>query len=223
MPLMEEQRLPEIDFRMDTSERSTAAGAVNNDHDGSDDDEEDVVTILSSMNMNAKRLLRLKSDPILEKSIDDDSSSSTSDDSAQQELEMQLSFLKEKTEACWGKFNCPLTCALRKLTQLCEFTENMKKLPNLSEEIAAMAKTDSGSTSSPSTANTSSADQECDKFNLSVQPDNAPNRKKKRCRSKLVQEFRISVSLLPSRFGPFYSTWCLFKREIPINSHYPKK
>lgn len=105
---MEEQRLPDFDFRMDSSERLTAAGVADDDHDmpknDSDDDDEDVVSILSNMKMNAKRLLQLKSDPILEKNIDDDSSSSTSDDSGQQELEMQLNFLKEKTDACWGNF-----------------------------------------------------------------------------------------------------------------------
>lgn len=109
LPLMEEQRLPDYDFRMEASDRLITAGAANDEHDGpkndSDDDDEDVVSILSNMKMNAKRLLQLKSDPILEKNIDDDSSSSTSDDSAQQELEMKLNFLKEKTDACWGNFS----------------------------------------------------------------------------------------------------------------------
>lgn len=100
--------MPDFDFRMDTNDRLVAAGAVNDEHDGSkndsDDDDEDVASILSNMKMNARRLLQLKSDPILEKNIDDDSSSSTSDDSAGQELEMKLNFLKEKTDACWGNF-----------------------------------------------------------------------------------------------------------------------
>lgn len=109
LPLMEEQRLPDFDFRMETSDRLTATCAADDNHDiaknDSDDDDEDVVSILSNMKMNAKRLLQLKSDPILEKNIDDDSSSSTSDDSAQQELEIKLNFLKEKTDAAWGNFS----------------------------------------------------------------------------------------------------------------------
>lgn len=72
----------------------------------------------------------------------------------------------------------------------------MKKLPNLSEEIAAMAKIDSGGTASPANANPSAADQECEKINLSAQFDDAPTSKKK-CRDKLVHEFRISVSNAP--------------------------
>lgn len=70
----------------------------------------------------------------------------------------------------------------------------MKKLPNLSEEIAAMAKTGSSiGISSPADANPSGTDQECEKLNWHTQPDDAPKAKKK-CRDKLVQEFRISVS-----------------------------
>lgn len=53
--------------------------------------------------MNAKRLLELKSDPILEKYNDDDSSSTDSDDSILNELEAKYSFIKEKTDAYWGK------------------------------------------------------------------------------------------------------------------------
>lgn len=113
LPLMEEQRLPEFEFRIESSDRLTAASIADDDQDAmkndSDDDDEDLVSILSHMKMNAKRLLQLKSDPILEKNIDDDSSSSTSDDSAQQDLEIKLNFLKEKTEAYWGK------CSLFKL------------------------------------------------------------------------------------------------------------
>lgn len=105
LPLMQEQRVPDFDFRMDSTDRLSAACVTDDDHDMSkvdSDDDEDVVSILSDMKMNAKRLLQLKSDPILEKNIDDDSSSNTSDDSAQQELEMKLNFLKEKTDTCWG-------------------------------------------------------------------------------------------------------------------------
>lgn len=53
--------------------------------------------------MNAKRLLELKSDPILEKYNDDDSSSTDSDDSVLNELEAKYSFIKGKTDAYWGK------------------------------------------------------------------------------------------------------------------------
>lgn len=53
--------------------------------------------------MNAKRLLELKSDPILEKCNDDDSSSTDSDDSVLNELEAKYSFIKRKTDAYWGK------------------------------------------------------------------------------------------------------------------------
>lgn len=106
LPLIEEQRVPEFDFRMDTIDRSLVVVEPNDDDvskNDSDDDDEDVAGILSTMEMNGKRLLQLKSDPILEQNIDDDSSSTASEDSAQHDLEMQLSFLKEKTEACWGK------------------------------------------------------------------------------------------------------------------------
>lgn len=53
--------------------------------------------------MNAKRLLELKSDPILEKYNDDDSSSTDSDDSVVNALEAKYAFIKEKTDAYWGK------------------------------------------------------------------------------------------------------------------------
>lgn len=69
----------------------------------------------------------------------------------------------------------------------------MKKLPNLSEEIAAMAKIDSAGASSPANANPSNVVQECKNFNSSAQFEEAPKSKKK-CRDKLVHEFRISVS-----------------------------
>lgn len=78
----------------------------------------------------------------------------------------------------------------------------MKKLPNLSEEIAAMAKIDSAGASSTANANPSIADQECEQFNSSTQSDEAPKAKKK-CRDKLVHELRISVSWLS--IGPYQS------------------
>lgn len=53
--------------------------------------------------MNAKLLLELKSDPILEKYNDDDSSSTDSDDSVLNELEAKYSFIKGKTDAYWGE------------------------------------------------------------------------------------------------------------------------
>lgn len=70
-----------------------------------DDEDEDVVSILSNSKMNAKRLLELKSDPILEKYNDDDSSSSDSDDSLQNELnelEAKYSFIKKKMDEYRG-------------------------------------------------------------------------------------------------------------------------
>lgn len=114
LPLMEEQRLTDIDIKYDSigssmsssSSTSSIASLNDDEFDGkndSDDEDEDVVNILSNSKMNAKRLLQLKSDPILEKYIDDDSSSTSSEDSETQELERQLSFLKRKTEEYWGK------------------------------------------------------------------------------------------------------------------------
>lgn len=73
------------------------------EHDYEDEDE-DVVSILSNSQMNAKRLLELKSDPILEKYNDEDSSSTDSDDSELNDLETKYSFIKEKT-AYRGEFD----------------------------------------------------------------------------------------------------------------------
>lgn len=66
----------------------------------------------------------------------------------------------------------------------------MKKLPNLHEEIAAMAKTDA-ITSSPIKPN-SLNEGEVSPSNLTARSQDKPE--KKRSREKLVQEFRISVS-----------------------------
>lgn len=71
--------------------------SVKHDSDDEDDDE-------TSSTLDANRFLHLKSDPILEKYIDDDSCSTSSNDSEQQELERQLTFLSEKTEAYWRKY-----------------------------------------------------------------------------------------------------------------------
>lgn len=95
----------------------------------------------------------------------------------------------------------------------------MKKLPNLSEEIAAMAKTDSATVSSPAHANPSSADQECDKFNSTAKLDDAPKTKKKKRRDELVQEFRISVSFSHFVFIIFE----LIQKNVNNNSHCPRK
>lgn len=84
-----------------------ASHTVESDHEMEhdyDDEDEDVVNILSNSQLNAKRLLELKSDPILEKYNDDDSSSTDSDDSVLNELEAKYSFIKEKTDAYWGKW-----------------------------------------------------------------------------------------------------------------------
>lgn len=94
----------------------------------------------------------------------------------------------------------------------------MKKLPNLSEEIAAMAKIDSAGASSTANANPSNTDRECEKFNSSAKSDEAPKAKKK-CRDKLVHEFRISVSLLPIGLKRVCNNYT----RISSYSHCPRK
>lgn len=70
----------------------------------------------------------------------------------------------------------------------------MKKPPNLNEEIAAMAKSDLSHSSELSMDNNRHRDEE-KQNNLMAKPNTSDSRKKKRkCRSKLVQEIRISVS-----------------------------
>lgn len=93
-----------------------------------DDEDEDVVSILSNSKMNAKRLLELKSDPILEKYNDDDSSSSDSDDSLQNELnelEAKYSFIKKKMDEYRGMISLKTKCSKKKkMLQLnCYFFE----------------------------------------------------------------------------------------------------
>lgn len=71
---------------------------------------------------------------------------------------------------------------------------NMKKPPNLNEEIAAMAKSDStcGSTQSIESARSKDEEKQC---NSIIKPNlHEKQRKRKKCRSQLVQEIRISVS-----------------------------
>lgn len=100
LPLMEEQTLTEVDIKMEPIDMDDEA---ENDNDP-DDEDEDVVDILSNSKINGKKLLTLKSDPTLEKYNDDDDSSSTdSDDSVTQDLEMRLSYIREKMAAHWGK------------------------------------------------------------------------------------------------------------------------
>lgn len=71
----------------------------------------------------------------------------------------------------------------------------MKKPPNLNEEIAAMAKSDSSHSSELSTENNRHRDEE-KQSNLMTKPNTSDSKMKKRkCRSKLVQEIRISVSI----------------------------
>lgn len=69
----------------------------------------------------------------------------------------------------------------------------MKNPPNLNEEIAAMAKFDSSHSSEFSTDNNRYRDED-KQSNPMAKPNTSDSKKKKRkCRSKLVQEIRISV------------------------------
>lgn len=103
LPLMEEHRIADIDLKDESIDNICTEDDHDMDNDF-DDEDEDIVNILSNSEMNSKRLLQLKSDPILEKYNDDDSSSTDSDDSIQNELETTLSFIKEKTDAYWGNY-----------------------------------------------------------------------------------------------------------------------
>lgn len=68
----------------------------------------------------------------------------------------------------------------------------MSKLPNLSEEIAAMAKSDSGHHSTPSSENNRMRDDE-KLHSMNMKSSAEKQYKKKKCRAKLVQEIRIDV------------------------------
>lgn len=76
----------------------------------------------------------------------------------------------------------------------------MKNPPNLNEEIAAMAKSDSSHTSELSTDNSRHRDEER-QSNPMAKPNASDSKKKKRkCRKKLVREIRISVSTIYGAF-----------------------
>lgn len=70
----------------------------------------------------------------------------------------------------------------------------MKKLPNLNEEIAAMAKSDPTCISIQSIDNIRTRDEE-NQCNSVVKSNAIEQRKRKKCRSQLVQEIRISVNI----------------------------
>lgn len=71
----------------------------------------------------------------------------------------------------------------------------MKKPPNLNEEIAAMAKSSDLSHSSElSTENNRHRDEEKQSYPMAKPNTSDSKMKKRKCRSKLVQEIRISVS-----------------------------
>lgn len=72
---------------------------------------------------------------------------------------------------------------------------NMKKPPNLNEEIAAMAKSDSTCASTQSIESARSRDEEKQCNSIIKPSSHEKQRKRKKCRSQLVQEIRISVSI----------------------------
>lgn len=70
----------------------------------------------------------------------------------------------------------------------------MKNPPNLNEEIAAMAKSDSSHSSEFSTENNRHRDEE-KQSNIMAKPNtNDSENMQRKCRSKLVRQIRISVS-----------------------------
>lgn len=70
----------------------------------------------------------------------------------------------------------------------------MKKPPNLNEEIAAMAKSDTACISIISTENIRARDEENQNTFVARTNSGEEKRRKKKCRKQLVQEIRISVS-----------------------------
>lgn len=109
LPLMEDHRIFDIDLmKVEPIDPPVLTTEDEQEIDQDcDEEDEDVVSILSNSTMNAKCLLELKSDPILEKYNDDDSSSVDSDDSLANELvelEAKYSYIKKKTEDYWSKF-----------------------------------------------------------------------------------------------------------------------
>ncbi|XP_031639899.1 uncharacterized protein LOC116351884 isoform X2 [Contarinia nasturtii] len=177
LPLMEEHRFNDIDIKVENIETPPPIMDDEMEHD-CDDEDDDVASILSSSTMN-DCLLELKSDPILEKYNEDDSSSTDSDDSLVNELaelEAKYIYIKEKTDEYWKV--------------------NVKRPQNLNEEIAAMAKSDSINSTSLSVESTrqgTRAKDEENQINLIAKPNTSQSeRRKKKCRSLLVQEIRIS-------------------------------
>lgn len=69
----------------------------------------------------------------------------------------------------------------------------MKKPPNLNEEIAAMAKSDTACISIISTEDIRAKDEENQNSFIAKINAGEEKRKKKKCRKQLVQEIRISV------------------------------
>lgn len=78
---------------------------------------------------------------------------------------------------------------------ICTFVVNMKRPPNLNEEIAAMAKSDSASISMISMDNVRIRDEEKQISAVAKPNSNDLKRKRKENRSQLVREIRISVSI----------------------------
>lgn len=243
LPLMEEHRINDItDLKVEPID-PPSSHAADDDHDmehDCDDEDDDVVSILSNSTMNANCLLELKSDPILEKYNDDDSSSTDSDDSLTNELaelEAKYSYIKRKTNDYRSmsmlryKFNLSLffcfVFGFSFCNHLC-FTVNMKRPPNLNEEIAAMAKSDSTGMPTLSIENhRSRSDDKSNNTNSNSSNATDAKRKRKKNRTQLVTAIRISVSsfgLEVARFNKMVDSVKIKKKYFPhFYSHCRKK
>lgn len=73
---------------------------------------------------------------------------------------------------------------------------NMKRPPNLNEEIAAMAKSDPACISTLTIENIRAKGEEKQNTLDAKTSTNEEQRRRKKCRAQLVQEIRISVSCL---------------------------
>lgn len=112
-----------------------------------------------------------------------------------------------------------------------EILVNMKRPPNLNEEIAALAKSDLGGTPSTMSMDNARARDEEKQTNAESKPNSSDSkRKRNKNRAPLVQTIRISVSINEhNKYAEKKSnqknlsfnriSYTLFN----INSHYPKK
>lgn len=107
------------------------------------------------------------------------------------------------------------------------FTVNMKRPPNLNEEIAAMAKSDSNGMPTIAIENHRSRDDEKLSNVNSHNPSSMDSkRKRKKNRSQLVQTIRISVSISdPFRFSVEFMKiiFCFNRIILFTHSRYLKK